>query len=169
VSTGKRRSNGQLARDRLKISDLYLQGWLQVDIAEEVGISTATVCRDISYLQEAWQQSSLVNIDAKKAEELAKVDRLEREYWRAWVRSCEDAETIRQEGSKNIADEKVKPVKIVKTAKGQAGDPRFLAGVQWCINKRCEILGIDAPKKIAGPDGGDLNIIVRYIDEATAD
>jgi hypothetical protein len=27
------------------------------------------------------------------------------------------------------------------------GNPAFLAGVQWCINKRCEIFGFDAPKK----------------------
>jgi hypothetical protein len=35
---------------------------------------------------------------------------------------------------------------------GQIGDPRFLAGVQWCINKRCEILGLDAPAKFAPTD-----------------
>ena len=26
------------------------------------------------------------------------------------------------------------------------GDPRFLMGIQWCINKRCELMGLDAPK-----------------------
>ena len=153
----KRRSNGQLARDRRRISDLYLQGWIQADIAEEVGIDQSTVSRDISFLQDEWQKSSLVDIDAKKAEELAKVDRLEREYWRAWDESCKDAETIRQEGTKPAVGEKVKADKIIKTAKGQAGDPRFLTGIQWCINKRCEIIGIDAPKKLehTGPNGSD--------------
>ena len=109
---------------------------MQVDIAEEVGISPPTVSRDISFLQAEWQRSSLVNIDAKKSEELAKVDRLEREYWRAWVRSCEDAETVRQEGKKEGVD------KIIKTAKGQAGDPRFLQGVQWCWERK---IGIHRP------------------------
>jgi hypothetical protein len=35
------------------------------------------------------------------------------------------------------------------------GNPEFLKGVQWCINKRCEILGFDAPKKnvLSGEDG----------------
>ena len=156
----KRRSNGQLTRDRRRISDLYLQGWIQVDIAKDVNLDQSTVSRDIQYLQTEWQQSSLVDIDSKKAEELAKVDRLEREYWRAWDESCKDAETIRQEGSKSIVDNKIKPDKIVKTAKGQAGDPRFLVGIQWCINKRCEIMGIDAPKKLehTGKDGGPVVI-----------
>lgn len=119
---------------------------MQVDIADELDISRATVSRDLTHLYKEWQESSLVDIDASKAQELAKVDRLEREYWVAWVHSCEDAETIRQEGSKTEAGT-VKPDKIVKTAKGQAGDPRFLAGVQWCITKRCEILGLDAAIK----------------------
>ena len=29
--------------------------------------------------------------------------------------------------------------------RGQAGDPAFLAGVQWCIGQRCKILGIISP------------------------
>ena len=28
------------------------------------------------------------------------------------------------------------------------GDHRFLEGVQWCINKRCELLGLDAPLQL---------------------
>ena len=28
------------------------------------------------------------------------------------------------------------------------GDPRFLAGVQWCIDKRCKIMGLDAPQLV---------------------
>ena len=31
----------------------------------------------------------------------------------------------------------------------QIGDPRFLDGIMKCISKRCEILGLDAPKKAA--------------------
>jgi hypothetical protein len=33
--------------------------------------------------------------------------------------------------------------KIVKTC----GDPRFLAGVQWCIDRRAKMLGLDAPSR----------------------
>jgi len=160
MSTGKRRSNGQLARDRRRIADLYLQGWTQVDIADETRLSQATISRDLKALQSDWLESALIDFNAAKARELAKIDRLEREYWTAWERSCEDAETIRQEGKgKKGEDGKlVPPDKIVRTAKGQAGDPRFLAGVQWCIERRCKILGIDAPQRteLTGADGSDL-------------
>ena len=82
----KRRSTAQIARDRRVISNLYMKGWLQSDIANELGISDATVSRDLRTLYKRWERSSLVDIDSKKAEELAKIDHLEREYWEAWER-----------------------------------------------------------------------------------
>jgi hypothetical protein len=123
------------------MADLYLQGWLQADIAEEVGVSGATVSRDLKVLQSKWLASALVDFNEAKSQELAKIDRLEREYWHAWARSCENAEQMTQEGTPDSVE------KVKKTSKGQAGDPRFLQGVQWCIERRCKILGVDAPER----------------------
>ena len=142
AKTGKRRSPSQIARDRRKMADLYLQGWLQCDIAERLGLSAPTVSNDLRSLQSEWRKSALVDFNKAKANELAKIDRLEREYWEAWQRSVQDAETTRQEG-----DPRSKPTKVVKTYKGQCGNPQFLAGVQWCIERRCKLLGIDAAQK----------------------
>lgn len=138
------------------MADLYLQGWLQVDIAAELGINQSTVSRDLKALHKVWLKAALLDFNEAKARELAKVDRLEREYWRAWQRSCEDAETMRQEGDASGVD------KIVKTAKGQAGDPRFLSGVQWCIEKRCKILGIEAAQKHLYADLSDTQLVHKY-------
>lgn len=135
------RSKSQIARDRKKIANLYLKGTYQYDIADELKISQSTVSRDLKALQKDWQKSSLIDIDKKKAEELAKVDRLEIEYWEGWHESQKDAETVREESSRQGKKKTV-------ISKGQAGDPRFLAGIQSCINKRCELLGLDAPKKL---------------------
>jgi hypothetical protein len=171
--SGKRRSNGQLARDRRRIADLYLQGELQADIAVQLKIDQSTVSRDIAHLQAEWRKSALVDIDARKSQELAKVDRLEREYWAAWERSCEDAETATQkqrgkvtkaagEDGQFVAEQ---PAEISKTRKGQAGDPRFLSGIQWCIERRCKILGIDAPEKHKhSGTGEDGAIIFQFTD-----
>jgi len=149
MGTGKRRSASQRAKDRRRTADLYLQGWLQTAIAEEIKTSQATVSRDLKALQKDWLKSALRDFDKAKSQELAKVDRLEREYWDAWQRSCEDAETLVKDGT----PEKVE--KLKRTSKGQAGDPRFLQGVQWCIEKRCKILGIDAPVKTDVTSGGE--------------
>jgi len=161
-----KRTHFQIESDRQQIADWYLQGLTQAVIAERVNADPArgytltqqTISNDIRRIQELWEQSALRDFDEMKAQELAKVDRLEREYWRGWERSCEDAETTRQEGSKDDAG-KAAIDKIVKTAKGQAGDPRFLTGVQWCIDKRCKILGIDAPTEIK--HSGQVTTIMR--------
>ena len=172
--TGKRRSAAQLARDRRKTADLYLQGWLQADIAGFLGISQSTVSNDLKALQGQWLQSALLDFDEAKARELAKVDRLEREYWAAWERSCEAEEMVTQRTKGDVErwqdDESGKfvasrPADVTKARKERIGDPRFLQGIQWCIDRRCKILGVDAAQKVniggkvqlvgIDPDGGD--------------
>jgi len=111
-------------------------------------MSQQTVSRDIAALQKDWLASSLLDFNEAKAQTLAKVDRLEREYWAAWARSCEDAETVTEKARASKGGEKPDSVEKTRQAKGQAGDPRFLSGVQWCIEQRCKILGIEAPKRI---------------------
>ena len=149
---GKRRDASQIARDRRRMADLYLQGWLQADIAAELGVDPSTVSRDLKALQAEWLQSALVDFDAAKAAELAKIDRLEREYWHAWKRSCEDAETATEKFTGN--EKSPSRIEKSKRVEGQAGDPRFLTGIQWCIERRCKILGIDAPSALDVTSGG---------------
>jgi len=157
--SGKRRSKSQWTRDRRKIADLYLQGFIQADIADKIGVCQQTISNDLKSLHKEWIASALVDFDEAKAQELAKIDRLEREYWAGWDRSREDAETstakVKGDGDKEAT----------KTVKGQAGDPRFLAGIQWCIDRRCKILGVDAPKRheITGEGGEPLT--VRWVND----
>ena len=138
----------EVERDRRMIGRLYLAGVTQMEIAAQLGISQATVSRDLKFLQAEWQEARINDIDERKRQELAKIDNLELEYWDAWRRSQKDAE--------------VETVKVVNATiettnrtEGQTGDPRFLAGVQWCINKRCELLGLDAPKNIDLTSAGE--------------
>jgi predicted transcriptional regulator len=141
------RSPAEEERDRRNVSRLYLKGALQAEIAKELGISQPTVSREIKLLVEEWRAERVYDINEAKARELAKVDNLELEYWDAWKRSQQNAEMESKKAVKtNGALDKQE---IQKRSEGQVGEPRFLLGVQWCIDKRCEILGVDAPKKIA--------------------
>lgn len=137
----KRRTKTQLERDRRRISDMYLRGMLQSEIAAELGLSQATISTDLKALQGEWLQSALLDFNEIKARELARIDKLEREYWTAWERSLEDAETIREEnGAGGIKD--------VRITKGQSGNPTFLSGIQWCIEQRLKIFGIYEATKL---------------------
>ena len=87
----------------------------------------------------------MIDINEAKARELAKIDNLETEYWTAWEKSKEDykQKSTKAKGTGEVA------ITLEKTTKEVIvyGDPRFLAGIQWCISKRCDIIGIDAPKQ----------------------
>jgi hypothetical protein len=114
-------------------------------------------------LQSDWRQSALIDINEAKARELAKIDTLELEYWTAWKRSQEDAESeiTKMQGNPpkpNEANPLPAKMETQKKREGQSGNPAFLRGIEWCINKRCEILGVDAPVKqqLTGANGEPL-------------
>lgn len=173
---GRRRSNGQLVRDRRRIADLYLKGWLQVDIADDVGLHQSMVSRDLKAIQKQWINSTLVDFNEVRAREVAKIDQLEREHWMAWERSCLDAETTTEKGKAKQGQTKPESVEKTIQRKGQVGDPRFLAGIQWCIDRRIKLFGLDEPDRLvvdwkqeareAGLDPGD--IFERYVQAAAA-
>jgi len=158
------RPKTDIAARRREVGRLYLQGKTQPEIAVELAISQPTISRDLKALRDEWLQSALVDLNEAKSKELAKVDALELEYWDGWRRSCEDAETVKQKGKAAGEGGKPQVTDVEKTAKGQAGDPRFLQGIQWCINKRCEILGIDAPKRTDITSDGK-SIVVRLVND----
>jgi hypothetical protein len=114
-------------------------------------------------LEKRWRGASQVEVEQAKGEVLDETAQLKREYYDAWQRSCEDAETEtkrqRQAGEGNEVKE------MMKVTKAQAGDPRFLQGVQWCIERRCKLLGIDAPQKTdLTSDGKAVTFNVVYKD-----
>ena len=80
----KKRTPFQREKDLEKTSELYLKGHSQYEIARVIGVSRTQITYDIADLQKRWLERSMMNIDERKAEELAKVDRLEAEYWKGW-------------------------------------------------------------------------------------
>lgn len=160
----RRRNKAEVIRDRRRIADLYLQGVTQADIAEQLTISQSTVSRDIATLHDEWRESALVDINTAKAQELAKIDRLEREYWEAWLESCEDKESSVAEKTMLAKGERSK-TQLRK--EGQSGNPAFLKGVEWCISERCKIVGVYAATKqeLSGYSGGPIELMIVYDDE----
>jgi hypothetical protein len=136
--TGKRRSNAQLARDRKRVAELYLKGWLQVDIAQELNVNQSTISRDLAYLIEEWQAVALYDFNEARARELAKINLLEETYWAEWLTSKDPI--VKRKTAKKVDGQTTEATQEVSLG---TGDPRFLQGVQWCIDRRCKLLGLD--------------------------
>ena len=89
------KNNKQLAilRRRRAVADLYLQGWTQTGIAEELGVAQPTVCDDLRRIRAEWRDSAVRDFDEARQLELMKLDRIEREAWSAWQRSQKPAQS----------------------------------------------------------------------------
>jgi hypothetical protein len=75
---------------RARVSELHIECWTLEEIAEEVGVSVATVRKDVEAMRRRWrEQQSLLTLE----EEVARTFDVERKAREAWQRSCEDAET----------------------------------------------------------------------------
>jgi len=141
---------------RQRVAELYLTQHTQWEIARRLGINQSNVSRHLKALREEWQQSALMDFNARKAEELAKIDQLERDARRAWKRSkrTKEIETAHTKKSRRRGEESEASLR----KEPSAGDAKFLSVVQWCINKRCEILGLNAPKQFTTPPGQPLQV-----------
>lgn len=92
-----------IAKRQHEVSNLYIQGMTQWEIAERLGTSEYTVGSDLAKVREQWRK----DISRDLGEQLARIDRIEAVAWEAWERSCEDAET-----------------KVKRTEKAPAGQPK---------------------------------------------
>lgn len=156
IASGVNRTPAQRAHDLQETARMYLEGKSQWEIAGFLGVSVMCVHRDLKKLSHRWTAKADIDFDAKKAEELAKLDRVERTAWEAWDKSCKQKEIkgskARDGGIKGSFDE------AWERQEERDGDPRFLEIVYKCILKRMETLGLDAPKKlvVSGPGGGPI-------------
>jgi hypothetical protein len=159
ASGNAKRTPFQRERDLVKVSNLYLSGHTQHEIAEEINetpeyvltgitITQQTISSDLKLLHRRWLKESNYKIDRYKARELARLDKIEREYWQAWERSIEKKPIIAPNGKVVMIDDEIQYF-------SPDGDPRFLAGIERIVEQRRKIFGIDAPTKIAPttPDG----------------
>lgn len=145
ATRGPKRNKLERERDRRLIAELYLTGHNQFDIRDQLNARedvAYTICQqqvgyDLKVIRGRWARSGIRDFDAARAQELAKIDRLESEYWEAWERVVPDDRTA----------------------------PQYLSGVMSCIDRRCKLLGLDAPTKIAPTDPSGENPYMGLSDD----
>lgn len=155
MTTGPKRTQFQRERDYLEIARLYLHGKTQEEIGAEVNLDQGQVCRDLAVIRGRWQKSAVMDMNEAKNRELGRIDELERTYWQAWQDSKQPKETTNTEKSTR-GEAATAKASIRKEERD--GNPAYLAGVMSCIERRCRLLGIDAPTKteLTGKDGGAI-------------
>lgn len=148
---GEKRSKSQRLKDRETIARLRLRCRTIQQIADDTGLSHATVKRELRIIEGEWRESALEDIATVKARELRKLDDLEAEARSEWERS-------KQDWQKRVVEDKPSGARggggrsaKVETG-GQCGDPRYLSVMLAIQERRAKILGTDSPTKVAATD-----------------
>jgi hypothetical protein len=156
-----KRTSFQREHDLRLVANLYLQGKTQVEIAQRFELSKVQICYDIKEIRRRWRESGLIDYNEKKHQELARIDLIEQHAWAAWERSCRDKEvhiTSSEDGSRPRNKAEVRK-------SSQAGDPRFLERISWCVEQRCKIFGLYAqPYTITVPIVQQTNVFANVPD-----
>ena len=139
---------GKLQRvaDQQGIVRLYLKQKSHREIAQTLNVSVQYVGRQLKQIKDAWLESTLVDFNRRQNQELARIDALEAEYWTAWEgsKADESREALEYVDEDSIMRLSRKRLETIK----KNGTSSFLQGIQWCIEQRCKILGLHAPKEI---------------------
>ena len=153
-----KRTEGEKEVDKEFVLDLYLKGFSFTAITDglndsrEYNVSRTQVTKDIKQEIELWKNERLDDISASVQLEIQKINVLEMEYWKAWIKSQKNQKTITTSAKNNVNEQKkvVGRTEISKTERQEesSGDVRFLQGVERCIQKRCELSGLDRAKEI---------------------
>ena len=154
----RKRNKKQREAHLAEVATLYLTGQRQDKIAEYLEDSPAQITYDLNELQKRWRASAVANIGEAKGKELAKLDELERVYWDAWARSKQPKEktrTGRTDGERAV-------ITAFMETEQRDGNPAFLDGVFKCIDRRCKILGLDAPTEIKLTEERAKELAGRY-------
>lgn len=147
-----RRTPIEIERDRTKVARMYLQGKTQYEIAAEMGFAVSQIAYDLKMIRKEWQESRFADLDQIKAEQLAKIDELERTAMNSFMQSLLPREVTITEKESMGLDQSGKPLpgpmRASTRKESQVGDPRFLEIVFKCIDRRCRLFGFDAPVKM---------------------
>ena len=160
MKSGERRLPDQRTHDRALAAGWALEGLPHHEIARRVRAATGravtrqTISKDLAAVRAEWRAGRLRDADDWLTLELAKIDHLERTLWRAWYHSGGGDAVVPVDGNSDAS-----------VASGQAGarstrtgDPRFLASILRCLERRARLLGLDAPREAVvevatGPTG----------------
>jgi len=135
-----KRSKFEIKRDRKNIAALYLKGWSQERIADELKISRDMVQYDVTRIKEDWRQSAVYDFDAAKQKALAELANLKATAWQAWEKSTLQRKRTKQSQTKGKGSGDHQTAEVIQEE--QAGDPRFLITIKELIKEECHLLGL---------------------------
>lgn len=153
------RSHSQLLADRAKVANLYLRGEAIHSIAATMNLTPKAVVSDLRVIRAEWRDSAMFDFGLARQQELARIDMIEAEAWRAWDNSKSPLEmTNTRQRRRDLSFQNTgqgdsrMPIDSISEAYKRSTmrdpNPAFLERIAWCVEMRCKILGLLAPQEL---------------------
>ena len=159
-----RRTVNQIRADRILLTDFMVRGMTLEQMADKLAevrgyrLHFSTINREVRLITDEYKKRNDDLLDRHRQRQLMRLDAQEQEAWRAWEKSKEDAITKQGErttGQNGAAGGREKS--LVKQA-GRVGNAEFLRVMLSIAERRCKLLGLDAPARnvLMNPDGSPI-------------
>lgn len=163
---GAKRSEAQREKDLIDLERMTLHCWTQQKMTDWFNenrpytLTRQTIINDQKVILERWRAEVMDYAKQAKEIELKKLANLEAEYRAGYERSLRDEQKMTQEktDTPGARGRGKTTTKAIVTKAARDGSPVWLEGIIKCIEKRCKLLGIDAPDRteITGAGGGPI-------------
>jgi len=135
---GKHRTQYKKAMDTKISAAMHLKGYQLKEIGKELGNKVSMVFADLRRAKAEWREEYLTDIKESMLKQLKELDVLKQEMWEAWEKSKQDKDIVISGG---------KSGDYTKTVESD-GNPAFASQIDRIIERKCKILGLDAPQKL---------------------
>ena len=130
----------------LRATELAVLGWSQPQIATDLGISQAAVCKLLQRIDTRHLRELTETIGRQKARQALRLDHVYAEAMRAWNDSKTDSTRRRQRQTQGGHGPGATVAELV--VENQRGDPRYLDVALKALADRRKLVGLDAPQKV---------------------
>ncbi len=145
--------------DRQQIADLWLQGRPVRAIADGLGVHHSTVQHHLDAVRAEWCVD-----EQRRADQLAKVDLMERVAWERFQRSTkpQTRRQLKRELAAGLAAEGVDPKEAAKlieevvTRTTRTGETAWIGIIQWCADYRAKVHGWYAAQRAEITQSGEV-------------
>lgn len=171
----------KLLERRRKVAILWNRGGVSAaETARRLGVSPATITRDRQWLLQLWRKYVSAEVDQVVARELQRLEDIEAELWVAWERSKEPTiktgtrekvrtpPALRRRGQQaaNDAVAQVQRAQQVEretmtATEERLPDPRYMALVLNCQERRARLLGLDKAVQLGDGDAFSLAELIK--------
>jgi hypothetical protein len=143
---GGHESRARIRTRELRAMELAVLGWSQSQIARDLGITQAAVCKLLQRIDTRHLRELTETIGRQKARQALRLDHVYAEAIGSWHASKTDRTRRRQRQTQGGDGPGATVAELV--VENQHGDPRYLDVALKALADRRKLVGLDAPQKV---------------------